>query len=159
MSSSCTMSVVLVGLLCQLYSSSRSPSDSILRQIAQFLQCRGLSSPQSSMTSAHSLIGGATPGRAKANALAEILPPWQSKVVVIKLYTKIFWLHLTDATNEWPVYALAWAAVWRRHCIIRVPWSPPVVFLIYDTQFIIILGYTRLEWFSRCEWSSDGLSS
>ena len=35
--------------------------------------------------------GGATPGRAKANALAEIpLALWQSKVVTIKLYIKIF---------------------------------------------------------------------
>jgi len=30
--------------------------------------------------------GGATPWRARANALAEISPPWQSKVVIIKLY-------------------------------------------------------------------------
>ena len=33
--------------------------------------------------------GGATPGRAMANALAEIRPPWQSKVVIIKLHIKI----------------------------------------------------------------------
>jgi len=36
------------------------------------------------------LSGGATPGHARANALAEISPPWQSKVVIIKLYIKIF---------------------------------------------------------------------
>ena len=38
------------------------------------------------------LSGGATSGRARANALAEILPPWQSKVLIIKLYINIFWL-------------------------------------------------------------------
>jgi len=30
----------------------------------------------------------------RANALAEMPPPWQSKVVIIKLYIKIFWLPL-----------------------------------------------------------------
>jgi len=37
--------------------------------------------------------GGAPPGHARVNALAEIhphrLPPWQSKVEIIKLYIKI----------------------------------------------------------------------
>ena len=32
------------------------------------------------------ISGGATPERTRANALAEIHPPWQSKVVIIKLY-------------------------------------------------------------------------
>jgi len=34
--------------------------------------------------------GSVTPGRARANALAEIPLPWQSKVVIIKLNKKIF---------------------------------------------------------------------
>jgi len=39
--------------------------------------------------------GGATPGLARANALAEIPPHWQSKVaIIVKLYIKIFWLPL-----------------------------------------------------------------
>jgi len=45
--------------------------------------------------------GGATPGRARAIALAEIppplLPPWLSKVVAIKLYIKTA---VVDATND-----------------------------------------------------------
>jgi len=41
--------------------------------------------------------GGATPGRPRANALAEIPPPWlQSKVVIIKLYLTA----LADATID-----------------------------------------------------------
>jgi len=42
------------------------------------------------------ISGGATPRRARANAVAEIppswLPPWQSKVVKIKFYIEVLWL-------------------------------------------------------------------
>jgi len=48
--------------------------------------------------------GGATPGHTRANALAEIpppwLPPWQSKAVIIKIYIKIIFTALADATIE-----------------------------------------------------------
>jgi len=44
--------------------------------------------------------GGATPGHTRANALAEIPPPWQSKAVIIKTYVKIIFTALADATNE-----------------------------------------------------------
>src|SRR6218665_508135 len=54
--------------------------------------------------------GGATPGCARANALAEIPPPWQSKVEIIKLYIKIFQLPLlmrkitAEKTGSYVVY-------------------------------------------------------
>jgi len=45
-------------------------------------------------------IGSATPGRARANAVAEIPLPWQSKVVIIKLYINDILTALADAANE-----------------------------------------------------------
>ena len=48
--------------------------------------------------------GGVTPGRTRANVLAEITPPWmtpwQSKVVIIELYIKIILTVLADATID-----------------------------------------------------------
>jgi len=48
----------------------------------------------------HLVSGGATPGRARTNAQAEINPPWQSKVVIITLYTQDISTALADVTND-----------------------------------------------------------
>ena len=104
------------------------------------------------------ISGGATPGRARANA--EIPPPWQTKVVIIKLYIKIFWLPLlmqlmicpfihsriyiaplqgnysevlpTPAQSIRIVYALQWAVDLCCHCFSCPVYGNDNLFIIFQ---------------------------
>jgi len=65
------------------------------------------------MTSPAVSSGGAALGCARANVLAEMPPPWQSKVVIINYILRYF--DCPCWWDQWPVYALPRPEDWRCH--------------------------------------------